>query len=528
MSRKACIPLVFFMLIPLVKGFAQGVEINIDKLSFNRSPSSSKSAASAAPAATRAMNDSFLNGLAGDVISGLAEIVLTRVQESGYGLLKDEAILAITEIEKVKLPNGNAVKLENTRAYLDTPGLKAIVAEPRPFVETLVEELGASFIAGLCTVDAPQWAKDAGQLAVDTLQKIGKKKISASDFLNAMDKAARGALSDLSKKAKNTPQYQNGIVAASVAFTRLTMEQIDIGDEDTYIRLLETVIKDEAISLSNEQKENALAWGKDLLRAYSYFTSDTTRNDIGGFVPPALELCLDMVSFAVKDDFARIALALKPAIAAIASEDFETVGALVSQLPEILKPLVGGKAKRGISVIASIAEYSLYYADSLKAAEGDQARLKALRADILKEFIAANTDRSKREGDFVVSLEGDLGFSGTFFMKNELTLSFDNIYSLCFGLAGDWYILPKGGMHFQVNAIDLGSYLSFSDGEFKIPEGIELAEAIIPSAEVAWFFDKGILINVGFFFSYPRSADGNRSFSTALRLGASVPLFDLN
>jgi hypothetical protein len=197
------------------------------------------------------------------------------------------------------------------------------------------------------------------------------------------------------------------------------------------------------------------------------------------------------------------------------------------------------KERRALRLLAGVVQYAGTFSKSDGATEDKRHEQ---RSKILESLTADMTQRTDRDGDWVVSLGGSLGLVGGRRVWSGERSIWTGPLSLSLGAAIQK--VGNGGLHVEVGLVDLAQYLAFqretasADGSRGIAVGEpELPDALAPSLKVGiqWGHDvpfyAAAMVGYSPFYEFTR-ADGSTSKMGSLNLGvavgAYVPLFDAN
>ena len=490
----------------------------------------------AVPQVRTSGNVPFTAGIASDVASVLAGIVINRVESAAYAEIGRAASAGLASVEGIALPGGTSLELPETKAYIDSPGIKSIIADPKPFLRVFLKEL-AGGVAESCMApdkaDSPErkaWKLQLVAWVKATIGLEGEVSLDVKSEAAFVEGIIRAALGDLiTQEATTGTPSQQGFAIAAKAF--LDWDSTNLSDDQlvAFTAYLYGLLSNASPSLAPAIRDASLSFGQSIFGAFAYFRSDHTNADFPKFLAIVTRFGFDLSTCFVDAKYGPLLGLGEDTSLALIQGDFELAAATVAKVPAVMGAFVPSPAaKRGISVVASAVQYGFYY-KAQAASDSDAQRLLLLRTQVLEDFITNNTDRSNRAGSTVISLEGDLGLRWNVLDDGGLNPGFSNLYSLCFGLAGDWYWGKTYGLKAQINALDLGSYLAFENGSFALDNSFNIADALFPSATVGFFWDFGVLLNVGVSFgSLPRFGSDKQHWTTSLRIGASVPIFDFN
>lgn len=200
--------------------------------------------------------------------------------------------------------------------------------------------------------------------------------------------------------------------------------------------------------------------------------------------------------------------------------------------------------RRALRLLSGLAQYAETFAGT-----GDKDGAKhEQRTKVLESLTADMTDRSGREGDWIVSLGGSLAAAGGWRVHAPGGQG-GGLFSgpLSLSLGGAVQRVPESdypGPHFELGVIDLAQYLSFrrdipdGGGETKaiVVSKPKLSDALVPSVKVGLQWGREVPLYVaGFaqyapFYEYETSAgvDRHGSFIFGVAAGAYVPLLDAN
>jgi hypothetical protein len=462
---------------------------------------------------------SFAAGLASDAVTLLAGIIIDRVEAVAYSRLTSEAVQGLEALKKIELPNKSTIDLVKSKAFLQSLGLKSIISNPKAFLGVFLRELAHGIVGGFAPPSTAQWL----EWLVDFQ---GEMKLDASEIAKI-----EGLLRDeLKKLVAADPMKQEGWKKGFAIATIYFLNNPTMEDPAKFQEGLEGELGKKEYGLGNSAIGASASFGITLNAVHKFLKqgSVATINQTE-FLDLATSLFLELASYSNDGEQLALLELAKDICHSIVKGDYELAATVVEEISSRLSDQMTTSERHAYSVISSAAQYGLYFA-AQGANSSDASRLREIRKQILTDFIASNTSRDDRgqARPFVLAIEGDLGVR-TEFQAGWPKTGFANPYSLCFGLSLDWYACGKWGLKAQLNALDLGSYLTFDDAGFALDKDISLEDALIPSLNLGVFYDAEVLVNLGCSFGFlPRYGTGERDWTPSLRFGASVPLYDFN
>jgi hypothetical protein len=250
---------------------------------------------------------------------------------------------------------------------------------------------------------------------------------------------------------------------------------------------------------------------------------------------------------------AQDALALAQPIIddAISGDTNALVTAIVQALQYVNSTIEDHDKARAFALIGGLLEYTATYTQSSTSSptsasmsgsgsgstSGSGSSLHSQRTQILESLTAMMTDRTGREGDVVASLGGSLRLvGGARVGLQEKGAAFFGPLSLPLGVAVTQIPATTGcrcGVHVEIDAVDLGQYLSWNQGASVATPQIE--DALSPSTTVGVAFGPTMPFVIGVTAGYSPSfvlntADPSSkgTFNLGVVVGVDVPLIDLN
>ncbi len=230
----------------------------------------------------------------------------------------------------------------------------------------------------------------------------------------------------------------------------------------------------------------------------------------------------------------RLAFAAAFVDAAISTDGARLI-VVATKLVDLLDakaPETAKKYKRALRFLGGLLDYASTYIQATGDDKDAQAKAHDQRTKILESLTRDMSDRTGREGAVIVSLGGSLRLvGGARIGLPTKGATFYGPLSLPLGISIDY--VNSVGFHFELDAVDLGNYLSLDDKPtVKTPE---LGDAFSPSATVGISFGKTLPLVIGVTagwtpqFAYDAARpDSHGTFNIGATVGIHVPLIDLN
>jgi hypothetical protein len=241
---------------------------------------------------------------------------------------------------------------------------------------------------------------------------------------------------------------------------------------------------------------------------------------------------------------AQDALALAQPIIddAIDGDTNAMIASLVLAMQYVNATLSDHDKRRVFAIIGGLLDYAATYTGPPASTSGSTSSSGAdtshdQRTKILESLTTMMTDRTGREGDVVASLGGSLRLIGGGRIGLQTSGgTFLGPVSLPLGVAITQIPGTTGckcGVHVELDAVDLGQYLSWNKGPSVATPQAE--DALSPSATIAVAFGPTMPFVVGATVGYSPSfvldaskPDAKGTVNVGLVLGVDVPLIDLN
>lgn len=243
---------------------------------------------------------------------------------------------------------------------------------------------------------------------------------------------------------------------------------------------------------------------------------------------------------------------LRRGILAVLDQDTNTLVVVAIQgleywLSSKLQGEASVAARRALRIVASLLQYAETYTSgsSSGASEADKAKsvqaMHERRTKILESLTQDMTSREGRNGDWIVGLGGTLRVTGgARFGLGEAKSHYSYLGPLGLQLGLGVQKVNQtndGGLLLELNVLDLGQYLSFTEGgEVETPE---FQYAFSPTLAVGYFWGTDVPVvlsaHVGItpYFVFAEADDSTEevagfSFNLGASLGMYVPLLDFN
>jgi hypothetical protein len=194
--------------------------------------------------------------------------------------------------------------------------------------------------------------------------------------------------------------------------------------------------------------------------------------------------------------------------------------------------------KKGVALLTAIARYAETYT---VYDETDPAALAQTRKETLEALIDATTDRSAREGDWVLSVGANVGVAPVAWQDTASLFDTSSpvftpaVGSLSMGFAAQWLPEEFVGFHSMIYLFDLGQYLFIDEDELALGD-VSWRNAFTVGVQVGATFMVGnpnTLFTLSGFLQYsPTIPGGDTGYEDFRQFGVLlsyyVPFFDLN
>jgi hypothetical protein len=202
------------------------------------------------------------------------------------------------------------------------------------------------------------------------------------------------------------------------------------------------------------------------------------------------------------------------------------------------EPQDATNVNRVFALMGGILDYTATYTSPASGSSSDS--LHDQRTKILESLTSSMTDRTGRAGDTIASLSGTLRgmFGRRYSIDNRSNHAFLGPVSLPLGFSVTHLGKSKNGcggcgFHLELDAVDLGQYLSY-DGSAKVAKPA-LEDALSPGVTLAVAWGSSVPFVVGVSAGYsphfeidPANPTHKGTFNVGLTVGLNVPLLDLN
>jgi hypothetical protein len=225
-------------------------------------------------------------------------------------------------------------------------------------------------------------------------------------------------------------------------------------------------------------------------------------------------------------------------VAAIDRDTNAMIAAAVEALQIANSTLEAKDASRAFVLIGGILDYTATYTNPPAGSTTDS--LHDQRTKILESLTTDMTNRTGRVGDTIAALSGTLRvMAGRRFAVGQTSEhAFLGPLSLPLGFSLTHLGEPSNwcygcGIHLQLDAVDLGQYLSYNDTATVAKPTV--ADALSPSATIAVAWGSSMPVVVGLTGGYspnfeidPNNPTHKGTYNLGVSIGINVPLIDIN